>query len=125
MNFINKIFASVYSLVLMVSVWFGINWILTRGLSSMADDSTEFIFAVLYFLALLFSIFMHIKLRNNVSLANRICTIVTLINMILLTGIAILAFNSINADGLFLVVWMFIILGIWFISLISGIIALM
>lgn len=91
----------------------------------MFDDSAEFIFAVLYIVALAFSIFMHIKLRNEFSVANKICTVVTSINVISLIALTLVAFNSISSDaGLFLATWMFAVLGLWLVSLISGITAL-
>jgi hypothetical protein len=96
----------------------------TRGIASMFDDSTEFIFALVYAVALLFSIFMHIKLRNNTSIANKICAIVTLINVISLIGLALSVFNSSSDDGLFLVAWMFGVVALWLMSLIFGIIGM-
>ncbi len=125
MKTLNNIFSAIYSIVLIASVWFGINWTITRGINSMFDDSAEFIFAVLYIVALAFSIFMHIKLRNEFSVANKICTVVTSINVISLIALTLVAFNSISSDaGLFLATWMFAVLGLWLVSLISGITAL-
>lgn len=124
MKILNNIFAGIYLIVFIGSVWFGINWVLTRGLSTMFDDPTEAILAVLYFVALLFSIFMHIKLKNNFSIANKICTVITSVNVISLVGLILLTFNSGSDAGLVLVAWMFVTLGLWVLSLIFGISAI-
>ncbi|NDE68123.1 hypothetical protein EB052_00790 [bacterium] len=91
----------------------------------MFDDATEFILAILYILALVFSIFMHWKLRNKIASSSQTtCIVVTSINTISLVALAISVFTSGSDAGLFLAAWMFGVLALWFISLVTGIMAL-
>ncbi len=125
MKTLNNLFVSIYSVALIASLWFGINWIITRGISSMFDGTSEFILAVLYVGALVFSIIMHWKLKNKMSsVAQTTCMVVTAINTISLIGLIISAFTSGSDAGLSIAAWMFGVLALWFISLISGIVAL-
>lgn len=97
---------------------------ITRGLNSIFDDVAEFVFTLLYIVALMFSIFLHAKLRNNTSDSNKICAVITSINVISFVGLVLFAFNSSGDDGLVLVAWIFAVLVLWLGSLVSGVIAL-
>lgn len=127
MKILNNFFILVYSLALIMSVWLSINWLVEQGAFFSTQkfiSLTPFILAL--FLALLFSIFLHFKLRTRTSAPiHKIFIGVTLLNFILfiwlIYGIIV---NNGCAGCTALIFPVFIIMILWSISLVSGTIAL-
>lgn len=125
MKVLNSFFVFVYSLVSVWSMWLSINWLVKQGAFYSMHKFiflTPYIFAL--FLALLFSIFLHFRLRTRASVpAHKLFLNVTLLNFIIFIWTAYIFINECgDCTGIFAPVFLVMIL--WSISLVSGIIAL-
>ncbi|OHA32279.1 MAG: hypothetical protein A2928_03800 [Candidatus Taylorbacteria bacterium RIFCSPLOWO2_01_FULL_45_15b] len=125
MKTLNTFFATVYSFIFLASLWFGINWATTRGINSMFDNLIEFFFALLYIIALLYSVFMHVRLRSKQGeSAHKILLILTSINTLALAVLILKLINIHNDDGLLVAGWAIVIAMIWAVCLFFGSLAL-
>lgn len=108
-----------------MSVWFGVKFLITRGVASVTDEIPDLILAILYIIALLSCIFLHIKFRNKTPFVlHKFFLGITSLNFIALIW---LIFTSLSCrwEGCMAILFpMFIVLGLWFVSFIIGIFTL-
>lgn len=109
----------------MASVGFGINWALTRGFSGMFDGTSELILAVGYFFALIFSIFIHIKVKNKgITKVYKTFIGISYLNLIAIIFSVILSLTCEGSSCMVVIFPISAVALLWFISLVLGSISL-
>ncbi|MES2216071.1 MAG: hypothetical protein V4481_02135 [Patescibacteria group bacterium] len=125
MKKIHAIFSFFYGVITCVALWFMVTFLTQRGFGPFAKSPDEFIFLIMGGIALLFSVYMHWELRSmQRSSANMINVIITSINAILVVIISGVAFSGQTDAGFLLLAWLFVVLGLWLVSLIAGVVSL-
>lgn len=120
---LNYFFIVVYSLVLIWSIIIGVNFIRDLGIVAVTDEIPELFFGVLYFIALLLSIFVHIKARNIYSsILNKFFLGFSSISFIALLWLVFVGLTCRNSGCFEAIIPMLAVLCLWFISLVLGLI---
>ncbi len=122
MKILNSLFAAVYSLILIATIWFGVDFLLARGLNSILDEIPELLLAVLFVAALIFSIFLHCKFRKSINTtAHKVFLGITSVSIIAFIWLILIAVACEGESCMAAFIPLFVVLGFWLMSLITGV----
>ncbi|MEK7646383.1 MAG: hypothetical protein AAB381_01675 [Patescibacteria group bacterium] len=123
MKISHSIFISVYSLILLGSIIFGVNLVFNKGVRP--DDFTELLLAAGYLLGLIFSIFLHVRsLKRLANVEQKLFLGVSYLNLAVFVVGIFMSLTCRDAGCMVVFIPMLIVISLWLFSFLAGIIAL-